>query len=49
MAGFEIVREGARRWRVRRSDGLVEGIFIDHRAALGFVRHESLRLRRDGR
>jgi hypothetical protein len=43
MAGFDITREGPRQWRVRRRDGLVEGVFTDRRAALGFARCESLR------
>jgi hypothetical protein len=40
MAIFEIFHEPAGLWRVRRSDGLVEGRFHDRRGAVRFVRRE---------
>jgi hypothetical protein len=46
MAGFEIVCMGLHLWHVRRTDGLVEGVFTDQQAALRFARRESLRFAR---
>jgi len=43
MTGFKIVRLARRCWRVRRRDGLVEGVFTNRRDALRFARDESLR------
>jgi hypothetical protein len=37
---FEIFHEPTGLWRMRRSDGLVEGRFRDRRAALRFARHQ---------
>jgi hypothetical protein len=38
MTTFEIFHEPAGLWRVRRSDGLVEGRFLDRKGAVRFVR-----------
>lgn len=38
MVTFEIIHEPAGLWRVRRSDGLVEGRFLDRQGAVRFVR-----------
>jgi hypothetical protein len=38
MAMFEIFHEPAGLWRIRRSDGLVEGRFMDRVGAVRFVR-----------
>lgn len=46
MAGFEMRKVSAHCWRVRRWDGLVEGIFTDRLTALRFLRRESVRYRR---
>jgi hypothetical protein len=40
MATFEIFHEPAGLWRVRRSDGLVEGRFLDRVGAIRFVRRQ---------
>jgi len=37
---FEIFHEPFGLWRIRRSDGLVEGRFRDQRAAIRFARHQ---------
>jgi len=37
---FEIFRETQTLWRIRRSDGLVEGCFRNRRAAIRFARHQ---------
>jgi len=36
---FEIFHEPSGLWRIRRSDGLVEGRFRDQRIAIQFARH----------
>ncbi|HWY66485.1 MAG TPA: hypothetical protein VNX61_14830 [Rhizomicrobium sp.] len=38
---FEIFRDGRGRWRARRSDGLVDGLFVDQISAVRFARRES--------
>ena len=38
MATFEIFHEPAGLWRIRRSDGMVEGRFLDRTGAIRFVR-----------
>jgi hypothetical protein len=38
MATFEIFHEPAGLWWIRRSDGLVEGRFMDRAGAVRFVR-----------
>ena len=40
MATFEIFHEPAGLWRIRRSDGLVEGRFLDRKGAIRFVRQQ---------
>jgi hypothetical protein len=37
---FEIFHEPSGLWRIRRSDGLVEGRFRDRRTAIRFARHQ---------
>jgi hypothetical protein len=37
---FEIFHEAQDLWRIRRSDGLVEGCFRNRRAAIRFARHQ---------
>jgi hypothetical protein len=41
MATFEVFRDGRGRWRARRSDGLVEGLFLDQLSAVRFARREN--------
>jgi len=41
MAIFEIFHEPAGLWRIRRSDGLVEGRFRDRQGAVRFARREN--------
>ena len=40
MAMFEIFHEQAGLWRIRRNDGLVEGLFSDSQGAIRFVRRQ---------
>ena len=37
---FEIFQDGRGRWRARRSDGLVDGLFVDQLSAVRFARRE---------
>ena len=37
---FEIFRDGRGRWRARRQDGLVDGLFVDQLSAVRFARRE---------
>ena len=39
---FEIFSDRPRRWRARRQDGLVEGIFVDRAEAARFARRETM-------
>ena len=41
---FEIFSDRSGRWRARRKDGLVEGIFVDRREAARFARRETMGL-----
>jgi len=41
MAIFEVFRDTRGRWRARRSDGLVEGLFLDQLSAVRFARREN--------
>jgi hypothetical protein len=41
MATFEVFRDTRGRWRARRSDGLVEGLFLDQLSAVRFARREN--------
>jgi hypothetical protein len=41
MAIFEVFRDSRGRWRARRSDGLVEGLFVDRHSAVRFARREN--------
>lgn len=38
---FEVFPARNGRWRVRRSDGLVDGLFVDQLSAIRFARRES--------
>jgi hypothetical protein len=38
---FEVFRETHGRWRARRSDGLVDGLFLDQLSAVRFARREN--------
>jgi hypothetical protein len=40
MHTYEIFRAHHGLWRARRSDGLVDGLFVDKRSALRFARRE---------
>ena len=40
MVVFEIFHEPSGLWRIRRTDGLVEGCFKDQRTAIRFARHQ---------
>jgi hypothetical protein len=44
LCEYEITCERPGYWRVRRHDGLVEGIFIDHEGARRFVRRQGMAL-----
>lgn len=41
MHVFEIFRDRRGRWRARRSDGLVDGLFVDQLSAMRFARREN--------
>jgi len=41
MYVFEIFRDPSGRWRARRSDGLVDGLFVDQLSAVRFARREN--------
>ena len=41
MHVFEVFRDPRGRWRARRSDGLVDGLFVDQLSAVRFARRES--------
>jgi hypothetical protein len=41
MYVFEVFRDPRGRWRARRSDGLVDGLFIDQLSAVRFARREN--------
>ena len=41
MHVFEIFRDARGRWRARRSDGLVDGLFVDQLSAVRFARREN--------
>lgn len=38
---FEIFRVSNGRWRARRRDGLVDGLFVDQLSAVRFARREN--------
>jgi len=38
---FEVFRDARGRWRARRSDGLVDGLFVDQLSAVRFARREN--------
>jgi hypothetical protein len=38
---FEVFRDARGRWRARRDDGLVDGLFVDQRSAVRFARREN--------
>lgn len=38
---FEVFRDPRGRWRARRSDGLVDGLFVDQLSAVRFARREN--------
>jgi hypothetical protein len=35
---FEVFRDARGRWRARRDDGLVDGLFVDQLSAMRFAR-----------
>jgi len=41
MHVFEIFRDARGRWRARRSDGLVDGLFVDQLSAVRLARREN--------
>ena len=41
MHVFEVFRDRKGRWRARRDDGLVDGLFVDQLSALRFARREN--------
>jgi len=41
MHVFEIFRDARGRWRARRGDGLVDGLFVDQLSAVRFARREN--------
>ena len=41
MYVFEIFRDRRGRWRARRSDGLIDGLFVDQLSAVRFARREN--------
>jgi hypothetical protein len=38
---FEVYRDMRGRWRARRDDGLVDGLFVDRMSAVRFARREN--------
>ena len=41
MHVFEVFRDRKGRWRARRDDGLVDGLFVDQLSAVRFARREN--------
>jgi hypothetical protein len=41
MHVFEVFRDPRGRWRARRDDGLVDGLFVDQLSAVRFARREN--------
>jgi hypothetical protein len=41
MHVFEVFRDARGRWRARRDDRLVEGLFVDQLSAVRFARREN--------
>ena len=41
MHVFEVFRDARGRWRARRRDGLVDGLFVDQLSAVRFARREN--------
>jgi hypothetical protein len=41
MYVFEVFQDRKGRWRARRNDGLVDGLFVDQLSAIRFARREN--------